>query len=75
MPTKWDERQHQKHLINRYREAAHDLIDVPLQPHAHVQVLEDGAFVEVTVWVPKALIEDRPSSEAADTYDLPRKLS
>ena len=55
-------REESKRLTLRCRERTKELLQVssmPLrvQPHAPVQLMEDGAFIEVTLWVPLAVIE------------------
>lgn len=55
------ERQHVKSQRQRYREASRRLYpDACITEQAHVQVSidDDGAFVEVVVWIPKSALED-----------------
>jgi hypothetical protein len=54
--------EYQKHLEisslrQKYRKAAGRIYDVDVNPHAHVMPMEDGAFVEIVVWIPKILAQ------------------
>lgn len=71
MPDIYEARQETKELRDKYRafveHNAHlftdpvfpgkEIVKISMQPHAHTMVMEDGAFVEVMMWVPKANIE------------------
>lgn len=64
--TIYEQRQEQQRLRQQYREHAQKLVevlnDVPifqfrLDDHANVQIMDDGAFVELIVWVPKVQLD------------------
>lgn len=46
-------RREEKRLRLAYRNAAQQIPGVHIGEHAHVQMGEDGAFVEATVYIPK----------------------
>lgn len=58
----YEERQQKKQAIDDYREAAKKIAaisgpqGISVNEHANVQVMPDGAFVEVIMWVPKGAL-------------------
>jgi hypothetical protein len=53
MPDILTERRNTKDLREQYRKAARKVHGKSVDVNAHVHVLEDGAFVEINVWISK----------------------
>lgn len=53
----YEKRQLAKHRAELYRAAAAKLVGVPVQHCSNVSPMDDGAFVEVAIWVPLTAIE------------------
>lgn len=53
MSSIYDTRQQNKRLLEAYREAARNGVETSrsVNPHVNVHPLEDGAYVEVAVWI------------------------
>jgi uncharacterized protein (DUF2461 family) len=52
------ERAAAKEERDRYREAARQQLgDRAVSPQAHVHPMADGAFVEVTIWIPRSEVQ------------------
>lgn len=58
------DRKKNKELRAQYREFVNMLAEAPslsyrlkLNPHGDVQVMDDGAFVEVHLWIPKEILD------------------
>jgi hypothetical protein len=54
------ERQQEKELRKKYRAHASDAYGndiIKINEHANVQMMEDGAFVEATIWISKKDVE------------------
>lgn len=54
----YEQRQQKQSLRQAYLDKARELFPMTsVEQHAHVQMMSEGAFVEVIVWVPKETVE------------------
>jgi len=68
MSEVYDARQVAKRRAELYREVAAKKHGVPINLYGHVAPMNDGAFVEIVVWVPLTEIEIRCPKHDCPVY-------
>lgn len=69
--TVYQQRAESQRLRELYLAYAHAQLGTAVDPHAHVHQMNDGAFVSVTIWVPREVI-DKPATveQVAETASV-----
>lgn len=74
--NKYEERQASKELREKYREKGREIAEtlsihlhthdrpmrVTTPDHGNVHPVSDGAFVEATIWIPRELLDENPTT-------------